>query len=98
MGTEQEEVWAGSPCKGEFPGSLSAALGSAVELHEGASQHYACASARTRAQTLKLQKTEFKPVKKIQSGCRAVIRVAAAAFFHVKRMCFLPSPHSPGHC
>lgn len=47
------------PGQGGAP-RFSAALGSAVELQEGASQHYACASAGTRAQTLELQKMKFK--------------------------------------
>lgn len=85
------------PLRGRAP-RFSAALGSAVELPEGASQHYACVSTRRRAQTLKLKRMEFKPVKESQSGCRAVIRVVAAAFLPLKRMCFLPSPHSLGHC
>lgn len=42
--------------------------------HKHAGQHFPCVSASRRAQTLKLQKTELKPVKENQRGCGAVIR------------------------
>lgn len=57
--------------------------------NEGASQHHACTSATTRAQTLKLQKMEFKPGRESQSGC---------SISPCKEDVLLPSPHSPGRC
>lgn len=61
IGTKQEEMWARNPVHRELPGSQQHL---ALQCwHKPAGQHYACVSARRRAQTLKLQKVELKPVK-----------------------------------
>lgn len=63
--------------------------------HEPASQHYACLSARRRAQTLKLQKIELKPVKESQSGCRPVIRSSGCSISPCKEEVLSASPLQP---
>lgn len=88
IGTKQEEAWAQS-----LPGPQQHLAPQC--WHEGAGQHYACISARRRAQTLKLQKIELKPVNESQSGCRAVIRSSGCSIFPCKEEALSPSPLQP---
>lgn len=88
IGTKQEEAWAQS-----LPGPQQHLAPQC--WHEGAGQHYACISARRRAQTLKLQKIELKPVNEIQSGCRAVIRSSGCSISPCKEKALSPSPLQP---